>query len=219
MAGKLYLSGGGAEEDLWKILFKNINRVLYIPLAWPNDDFESCLEWFKEQTRNFKNLRIDMVTDSNKPVELSSYDLVFVGGGNTFKLLKRLRESGFEEKLIDYYNNGGSVYGGSAGAIIWGNTIETALICKDKDKNEVKLKNIKGFNKINNYDIQCHFEPDQVEEHQEYITKTGRNVIAIPEGSFILVESSQYNAKGKKPITVITKENSIDYQPDSVIHL
>jgi len=49
---------------------------------------------------------------------LQKYDTVYIGGGDTFKLLKLIRESGFDEKLLRYYKSGGAIYGGSAGAII-----------------------------------------------------------------------------------------------------
>jgi len=220
MKGKLFLSGGGKEEDLFKLkFFKDLNKILYIPIAWPNDDFNSCLIWFKEISSSNKNLIIDMYTDTNQPIELSNYDAIFIGGGNTFKLLKRLRESNLDKKLIKFLENGGKVYGGSAGAIIWGNNIETAKLCVDKDKNLVGLKDTSGFNKTQNHDIQCHFEDYQINEHQSYIKRTDRNVIAIPDGAYLLIEDGKYIAKGDKPITIITQTGAIKFSPGSYIKL
>src|SRR4030042_2106872 len=141
MSGRLYLGGGGAEKVAFEVednFFKDVNSVLYIPLAWPNDNLEGCLKWFSGMASLHKKLKIEMWADTKNPLNLDKFDSVYIGGGNTFKLLKRLRESKAEKKLIDFYKKGGKIFGGSAGAIIWGKSIITALICKDKDKNEVK---------------------------------------------------------------------------------
>ncbi len=82
------------------------------------------------------------------------YAAVFIGGGNTFKLLKEIKECGFDRKLVDYLHNGGIVYGGSAGAIIFGKTINTAL---HADKNKVGLTDLSGLNFLENKDIWCHY--------------------------------------------------------------
>ena len=45
MAGKLFLSGGGNQKQtiiVDGIFLKNLENILYIPLAWPNEDFTSC---------------------------------------------------------------------------------------------------------------------------------------------------------------------------------
>ena len=218
MTGKLYLSGGGTENFLWRHIFKDVKSIVYIPLAWPNDDFQSCLKWFKSLNTKISQLNIDMLTNPKKQsFNLSKYDLIFIGGGNTFKLLKKLKDSKFDKELIKFYKNGGKIYGGSAGAIIWGANIEIAFICKDKDKNLVNLKDTFGFNIIKNHDIQCHFEDDQIKEHQEYITKTNRNIIAIPEGSALLVEKGEFKVIGFKPITLITKKTSQRFSQNSTI--
>ena len=222
MTGKLFLSGGGNEKqtiEIDNIFFNNINKVLYVPLAWPNDDFQSCLKWFTNMTSIHKKVQITMLTDANQEINLSKFDAIYIGGGNTFKLLKRLKESRLDKKLIKYLKNGGTIYGGSAGAIIWGKTIDTAMLCKDKDKNEVGIKDTNGFNLIKNYDIQCHFEDDQIKEHQEYIKKTGRNIIAIPEESAILVENNKYTAIGTKPITLITSEKAVKFSSNKEIKI
>jgi len=210
MVGRLILSGGGNEKQTYvldEVFLKNVNKILYIPIAWKNDDFKSCLKWFKNMiSQHNKKVRITMLTDLSKNIKLENYDAVYIGGGNTFKLLNKIKENKFDKKLLDFYKKGKTIYGGSAGAIIFGNNINTALICKDADINEVKLKDSSGLNLINNYDIQCHFEDAQIKEHQEFIKKTGREIIAIPEESSVLVENNKIKVVGLKPVTVIAKE-------------
>jgi peptidase E len=42
-------------------------------------------------------------------IYLSNFDLVYIGG-NTFKLLIESRESGLENKILTYFQEGGKVY-------------------------------------------------------------------------------------------------------------
>ena len=220
MKGKLFLSGGGNEKQTFElddVFLKNIKKILYIPIAWKNEDFDSCLKWFKNAMDKHKKVKIEMIIDLEKDVILNNYDAVYIGGGNTFKLLNKIRESKFDRKLIDYFNDGGVIYGGSAGAIIFGRDISTALICKDSDKNEVGIKNTRGLNLISGFDIQCHFEDNQIEEHKKFMSKTGRSIICIPKESGVVFENNELKVLGLKPVTLITKKEINKFKPGEII--
>lgn len=180
MTGQIFLAGGGKEHNysiVGGVFFKGIKKILYIPLAWPNDNFEGCLSWFSKVTKKFSKIKIDMLTDPKRKINLNDYDGVFIGGGNTFKLLKRLREGKLDKKLIQYYKKGGKIYGGSAGTIIFGRDIKIAFRCSHKDANGVGLKNTTGINILKNYDIQVHYEKRQTKSHKEYIRKTKKTFL------------------------------------------
>lgn len=222
MTGKLILSGGGNEKqtfELDEVFLRNVTKLLYIPIAWKNDDFDGCLAWFTNAMSQHKRVKIEMLTELGRKVDLKGYDAVYVGGGNTFKLLKRMMVSGFDKKLLEYYNSGGTVYGGSAGAVIWGNHIETALICIDVDVNNVGLEDTRGFDALNGIDIQCHYDDSQLKPNQEYVLKTGRNVIAIPEESALLMENGRLQVIGRMPVTLITKDSIKGYDINHEIKL
>lgn len=223
MTGKLFLSGGGNEKQTFvldEVFLKSIEKILYIPVAWKNDDFKSCLKWFKNMISvHNKEVAIKMLTDLRENINLEEYDAVYIGGGNTFKLLKKIRENKFDKKLVEFYKNGGTIYGGSAGAIIWGKDIETALLCKDADENLVNLKPTNGLNLINGFDIQCHFEDNQIKEHQKFTKKAKTSVIAIPEESALLVDNSYFRVIGINPITVITEKEIRKYNPNEKFKL
>ena len=220
MIGKLILSGGGDEKQTFEvdeIFLKGVKKILYIPVAWKNNDFEACKEWFTNAMQQHKRVDMEMLTNLTKSPNLNDYDAVYIGGGNTFKLLKKIRDSKFDRKLVQYYNNGGIVYGGSAGAIILGRDINIALLCDDADTNDVNLKNTKGFDKVKGYDIQCHYNDSQLREHQEFIRKTKRHIVAIPEESALLIEEDAYKVIGLKPITIITQNASKKFKPKTNI--
>jgi dipeptidase E len=222
MVGKIYLGGGGDEKDAFAAednFFKDVNSVLYIPLAWANEDFESCLNWFTDLVKAHHEIEIRMLTDVTQEIDLSKFDGVYIGGGNTFKLLKKLKESKLGKKLINFYESGGKIFGGSAGAIIWGKTINISTICKDADRNIVKLKDLTGFAKVGKYDIQCHFESNQINEHKKYIRDFGNEVIAIPEESALIVEGNKCKVIGEKSISIITSEEVTQFSPGSSFEL
>ncbi|MEK6871819.1 MAG: Type 1 glutamine amidotransferase-like domain-containing protein [Nanoarchaeota archaeon] len=222
MTGKLFLSGGGNEKQTYEIdeiFLQGINSILYIPWAWPNDDFESCEEWINNSMNQHKKVKITTTKKIELPEKMKKYDAIYIGGGNTFKLLKMLRDTGLDKELIKLYEDGKTIYGGSAGTLIWGFDIKTSLICSDKDKNLVKIKNTNGLNKIANRDLQVHFNRDQILEHQEYSKKTDRSIIAIPEESALLVTENRFKVIGEKPITYITKNEYKDFKPNSFILL
>ena len=221
MSGKLFLSGGGSGKttfEIDEIFLKKINKILYIPLAKRNN-CKKCKEWIVEAMNQHKKIKIDMLIDLSKYVNLEDYDAVYLGGGNTFKLLKEIKDSNFGAKLLKYFNEGGTIYGGSAGAIIFGNDINTALICDIPDKNYVRLKDTSGFKKLKGYDIQVHYTKGQLKKNQEYSKKTETPIIAIPEGSALLVENKRYKVIGTKSIVIITKNSVKEFKPRELLNL
>ena len=191
--GRLYLSGGGSLDQTYeadKIIFQNIENILYIPFAWEADlTYESCRTWFEELINkyNIKNYR--MLKNPFEDVDLRVFDLIYIGGGNTFKLLKELKESGLGKKIIQFLESENKiVYGGSAGAIIFGRTINPATIGNCSDENNVKLTDLSGFNLLD-YDVHCHYisEKEENEAIMRYCAQNQVIVIAISEEAVVEV--------------------------------
>jgi len=59
--------------------------------------------------------------------ELIKYDAIHFCGGDPAYLLKRINETGFNEPLNEYVNNGGVYVGVSAGSIITANNLQNNL--------------------------------------------------------------------------------------------
>ena len=72
--------------------------------------------------------------------------ILYVSGGNTFKLMHFARKTNFSETIQDLLNRNGIYIGVSAGAIIVGNSIEGALI--EGDENLVQMEDFNGFNLV-----------------------------------------------------------------------
>ena len=144
---KVFLCGGGAGAQTIEAN-KRLNEVidhskpcLYIPLAMEQEKYADCYEWIKGELKNIDIPYIEMVKSADELVakNLNDFSVIFIGGGNTFKLLSDLKISGAFEKIKEYLNGEGVVFGGSAGAIIFGKDLEA---CRLDDINEVHLKDI-----------------------------------------------------------------------------
>jgi dipeptidase E len=219
---KLILTGGGDAPDskpLDELFISYLpkKKILYIPIAWKSGDFDECKSWFTSTFGNLGFSDFEMWTEINDKSfeDLEHFGGIYIGGGNTFSLLNELRDSKFDNLLMRFLESGRPIYGGSAGAIIFGNSIEIAGKGIDSDSNDVGLKNFSGFNMVNNYSIQCHYEFDQDDELIKF-SKQGA-IIALSEKSGIFVEDSKIKVVGFEPAYVFNEGKKTEYQVGSEI--
>jgi|SRR3989344_1290307 len=222
---KLILSGGGDAGQTKKLdeffvsLIHGDRKVLYIPIAMKfKHNTKECLDWLKKCLNPFKVKDIKTLDNLNgKTFEnIKGFDAIYIGGGNTFSLLKDLKESKFIGGLEKYSENG-IIYGGSAGAIILGKTINMAGFGKDTDENTVGLTNLGGLNLVYGFDIQCHYENYQDKELFSYIKKNKNKIIAIPEGAGLYVENRKMFVKGEGSIFVFNKEIKKEFKSNEEV--
>ena len=185
----LILSGGTGKDEEKKLnnLFLNKvknKKILYIPIARDPKDYPSCKKWIVSVLKR----NVTMLTNLSEKIDLSNFGGIYIGGGNTFKLLKEIKENNWESKLKNFK---GIIIGGSAGALIWGKDITTAAWGEFKDQNKVKLKDFKALNKINNYNLRVHYLKKERKEVMDYVKKTKIPIIALPEDSGILIDNNK----------------------------
>ncbi|MEK7186322.1 MAG: Type 1 glutamine amidotransferase-like domain-containing protein [Patescibacteria group bacterium] len=112
--------------------------VAFIPTAatpyesreWMDDDRNKLIKI------GFNVIDFDLNSKTEEKVRetLSKVDIVFVAGGNTFYLLEKVRQSGFDKVVKDLINKGLIYIGSSAGSIILGPTIEPIKYLDDRSK-------------------------------------------------------------------------------------
>jgi dipeptidase E len=102
-----------------------------------------------------------------------------------------ITKSGFKDYLIQYVENGGLLYGGSAGAIILGKRIDT-----QNDENKINLLQDDGLNLVNEYSIACHFKNDERAKFNEWAQNKKSPIICLPEGSGAILESGNIRCIG-----------------------
>lgn len=65
-------------------------------------------------------LRYEKIKDKNiTSSKIKKADIIYIGGGNTYKLMRLFKLYGIDEMLIEAYNKDKVLCGVSAGAICW----------------------------------------------------------------------------------------------------
>ena len=197
---KLYLSGGGSGRQnlfAYNSFFNSIDKnkpVLYIPFAMDEEKYEKCYNWFKREIVYFGVNNFEMVRSSLelKKINLLNYSSIFIGGGNTYKLLKELQSNSNLEKIKKYLLDGGIVYGGSAGAIIFGKDIDGCALMDDK----LEI-NTRGFNLINGYSLLCHYNKNKLLFLPEEVVLlvTNKKIKFIGEKKYCLFINGDYSIR------------------------
>lgn len=216
---RLLLNGGGSAQKL-AITMKKLDEIiehkkplLYIPLAMDEEEhpYDGCYEWFLKQIENVSVSGVDMARSFEDLFlkNLEDYSAIFIGGGNTYKLLKGLKESGSFAKLQKFIKNNGIVVGCSAGAVICGKDID---IISAMDSNDVNLNDTSGFDVMNGVSIFPHYinlkSKLTDEENKTRIDKFTTSIIefslqngdvyAIPEEDTICINDSNIEVLGDR---------------------
>lgn len=214
---KLLLCGGGsgvqtalANKKLNEII-NHSKPILYIPLAMKSEKYDSCYEWIKKELKLVDVPYIEMIRSIDELISknLHDYSALFIGGGNTFKLLNDLKVSGAFSMIEDYINNDGIVFGGSAGAIIFGRDLDA---CKLDDENFVDLEDTKGYDVLGGISLLCHYtnrdeEKDNISTKYLLSISDGRKIIALPEEDTIFLSGSTFTVIGTRPYYIF--ENGV----------
>lgn len=105
---KVFLCGGGSGIQTIEAN-KRLNEVidhskpcLYIPLAMEQKMYADCYEWIKSELKDVDIPYIEMVNSADELAakSMSDFGVIFIGGGNTFKLLHELKISQFVYLLL-----------------------------------------------------------------------------------------------------------------------
>ncbi|MED1016489.1 Type 1 glutamine amidotransferase-like domain-containing protein [Bacillus atrophaeus] len=209
--GTLFLSGGGdagQTQTIDKRFVKELDKdkpLLYIPIAMDTSQFDDCFEWINSLFNPLGIRDITMWTNvKDKSIQdLDDFSAVYIGGGNTFSLLKKFIDTAFIEVLKGYTENDGIVYGGSAGAVILGKHIMT---CSHMDPNHVGLNKFNGLELVKEYSIWCHYKHENDPLIKKYVKEYKAPVISLPEETGILVNDMGIQVIGTKPAYVYQGE-------------
>lgn len=209
---KLFLCGGGSGEktvdamDRFGQIIDKSKPLLYVPLAMESCRYSSCLEWITNEMKiiNFSNIEMVESKEELARKNYNDYCAIFIGGGNTYKLLNDIKKSGAFDKIKKYIENDGIIFGGSAGAIILGKDIDT---CKYEDNNKIiGLNDTSGFNTLNNISLLCHWNKDEqlTKINMDYLIKFSKNkkILYLPERNTIFINGKTIEMIGKEKYCV-----------------
>jgi len=203
---KLLLTSAGLPPETAKAFLKLLNkepeetRVCFITTASHPEENKEYVE--KDRKRllelGFKTItEIDLKEENEESLikKLNNFDVIFVEGGNTFYLLKYVRESGFEKALKSFLERGGIYLGVSAGSYIAGLDISPTQWKHVEDKNIVGLKDLRGMGFVD-FVIFPHYRP----EHEAVIKENKINfpfpIVALTDLQAVLVEDGKIEFVG-----------------------
>lgn len=168
------------------------------------DDREYIKNHQKELTESgydFEELDIEGKSEIKLRKILHNMNAVWIDGGNTFYLLKTVKETGFDKVIKDLINQGLIYFGASAGSLIMCPTIETCLWkVSEKDvKDDYGLKDLTGLNLVP-FLLKVHYKPEQKDFLEEKMKGVKYPVRVLKDSQAFLVQdnSIEFIGKGKE---------------------
>ncbi|MGV6844944.1 MAG: dipeptidase PepE [Lutibacter sp.] len=207
-----------------KIHFKNCNEVLFIPYAKPGGiSYDEYTNLAKEVflSMGFKLKGIHEFENKFEAVRNASG--IFIGGGNTFLLLKTL----YEEKLVSVIKhvviNGTPYFGTSAGSNLTGLTINNT-----NDMPIVYPPSYDAFGFLN-FNINPHYlDPNPNSKHmgetretriKEFHKVSKIPVLGLREGSWLKVLGDDIVLKGNLDARLFTQNKSpLEIKPETKLN-
>jgi dipeptidase E len=153
-------------------------------------------EWFLNNKKALRANDFDIIeyTITGKTKKeivkfLWDIEVIFVAGGNTFYLLEKTIESGFDEVLSEVLDE--KIYiGHSAGSVLLGNSVALK-----SNPPKTKLENFDGLKQIN-FTIVPHWGKENARDAKMALCKKmynlGDNVILLKDGSYIFTDGENY---------------------------
>jgi len=204
-------------------------RVLFFPYALHDRDTYAA-----EARRRFFRIGYPLesahqTADPREAVE--NADALFVGGGNTFRLLKALQDLELLDAISRKVKSGTPYIGSSAGSNVAGPTIKTT-----KDMPIVQPRTFKSLGLVP-FQISPHFQdPDPNSRHMgetqeerilQFLEENDTPVVGLREGAWLLCENDVVRLKGENgarifrrgeaPLEAQAGDNIVDFvgSPDA----
>jgi dipeptidase E len=196
-------------EYIKTFLGKNKVKALFIPYAAVTFSYD---EYEKKVSEKFRELGHDVISIHHFPDPMAAVKMasaIIVGGGNTWKLLKVIRDNNLIDIVKQKVTDGTPYIGWSAGANIACPTIKTT-----NDMPVVEPDSFAAFNLVP-FQINPHFTDVNLPGHAgetreqriaEYIVENpGIFVAGLREGTMLLRENEKLSLLGPNSIRIFRK--------------
>ncbi len=190
----IFISGGGdipetveIDQEYFAALPQSAH-ILYIPTALDTAVFGvgKLQQWFNSLIQTYlPTASFTMLEDNTEAENLDEFDSIYIGGGNTYKLLAYLLANGYDKGIPRFIQDGKIVYGGSAGAIILGQDIRTV-----SEENNQDYLQYKGLGLIGNFAIICHYDETVKPDLGKLSLELGYPIIALPENAGLQISAN-----------------------------
>ncbi len=194
------------EDEIREVLGQR-RRILFVPYALHDQD-----EYARQARVRFARMGLDLesvhgVEDPLRSIEEA--ESVFVGGGNTFRLLNLLHRRSLVGALRERVGSGMPYIGSSAGSNVACVTIETT--------NDMPIIQPPSFEALDlvPFNINPHYiDPDPDSGHMgetreerivQFLEEQDRWVVGLREGSFLRVEGEEIMLGGSTPARIFSR--------------
>jgi dipeptidase E len=186
-------------EEQIKTFLGGAKTILFFPFAlYDRDDYAAKAKArFSEMGYSLESAH--KIDNPSKAVEQT--DAIFIGGGNTFRLLKALQDLELLEPIRRKVKSGAPYIGSSAGSNVAGPTIKTT-----KDMPIVQPRSFDSLGLVP-FQISPHYlDPDPNSSHMgetqeerilQFLEENETPVVGMREGAWLLIENGAVTLKGK----------------------
>jgi len=191
------------DKETIKLTGKKNPKLLFIPTASSDSDayYKIVEKHFGKKLKckvDVLNLLKEKLSKKEIENKISKSDIVYVGGGNTLKMMKVWKKPGVDRMLIKAYEAGIIMSGLSAGSICWfkyGNSDSKKFANPNAD-----LIRVKGLGLINalhcpHYDVEAYREADL----KKMMNRTPGVAIAMDNCSALEIIDDEYRIITSKP--------------------
>lgn len=192
-----------AEAEIRRTL-EGVRNVAFVPFALQNHDA------YTEKVRERLGRMEFAVTQVRARAEIDAAEAIFIGGGNTFRLLKKLYDLDLIDAIRNRVRNDGIPYiGSSAGTNMAMPTIKTS--------NDMPIVYPPSFDALNfvPFQINPHYQdPDPNSTHKgetreerlrEFLEENDTPVVGLREGSMLRVIDDAVTLVGEKSARIFRR--------------
>jgi dipeptidase E len=210
-------------EQQIKSFLGNAEKVLFFPFALFDRDAYAAKAKARFAAMGYSIETAHAVPDPHDAIEQT--DAIFIGGGNTFRLLKTLQDLDVLDPIRRKVKGGTSYIGSSAGANVAGPTIKTT-----KDMPIVQPRSFESLGLVP-FQISPHFQdPDPNSTHMgetqeerilQFLEENATPVVGIREGAWLICENGAVTLKGEAGARIFRRgELPIEAKPgDNIVQL
>lgn len=194
----------------------NVKRVLFVPYALYDRDAYASQAQKRFEKMGFDLSSIHKASDPKQAID--DAEALFIGGGNTFRLLKALYDFDLIERIRMRVAAGMPYVGSSAGSNVAGPTIKTT-----KDMPIVQPPSFDALGLVP-FQISPHFlDPDPNSTHMgetqeerilQFLEENDTTVAGLREGAMVRVENGTTILKGSSGARIFRKGmEPVEVQP------
>ncbi len=198
---KLLLTSAGflnpkIAEEFLKLTNDKEAKILMVAYAQDDNEQFYVNESKKElEELGFGDIFVLNMDEFSDISSLKDFDVIYVCGGNTYSILKKMKEFGLDKFIINQVNKGSIYVGVSAGSIIAGQTIEIAGWGSEGDSNDVDLKDLSGLG-FTDIAIFPHFKESISDELVKFREKVKYPVQELSDSQALLIVGDKVDFLG-----------------------